>query len=77
MRKTLAAVVFTGALVLGGANFAFANNGHHHQHPTTGIGNQCPKGKHGEHGKCVRDKARHHGHATTSTTAAPTSSTTS
>lgn len=68
MKKILAAAALTAATVLGGANFAFANNGHHNGHPTTGIGNQCPKGTHGAHGKCVRDKARHHGQPTTTTT---------
>lgn len=70
MRKILAALTLSGAVVLGGANFAFANNGHHNTHPThpsTGMGNQCPKGTHGAHGKCVRDKARHHGKPTTTT----------
>ncbi len=58
----LASGGFAAALMLTGGSAFGAGNG---------LGNQCPKGTKGTHGACVREIARHHGNATT-TTAAPT-----
>jgi hypothetical protein len=54
---------FAAALVLTGGNAFGTGNA---------FGKQCPKATKGAHGACVRELARHHGNATTSTTAAPT-----
>jgi len=73
MRKFLAAAAVVAAMTLSAAGVAGAGTG------GTKMGQQCPKGTKGTHGKCVSALAKGHGktkHATTTTTAPPETTTT-